>query len=464
MRSVCALCVMLAALSIATGAQQPGMPDDAAIKALLANRIDTERRNVGIVVGVIEPAGQRIVAHGTFSVREQRPVDGDTVFEIGSITKVFTALLLADMVERGEVKLDDPIAKYLPATVKMPERDGRVITLQDLSTHTSALPRLPTNLKPGNPLNPYADYSVAQLYEFLSGYALPRAIGTQFEYSNLGAGLLGHALALKAGKAYESVIRERVLTPLGMKDTAITLTPELTARLARGHQKLEPVPNWDVPTLAGAGAVRSTVRDMSRFLAAFVNATPHPLSAAAARMRSVERPGPAPGTVAALGWQIVKRGDQGEVVWHNGGTGGYSSFMGYVPARGVGVVVLSNMQAGGIGVDDVGMHLLDSRVPLTKPPVARTKVTLPADALKVFPGRYELRPGLIAAVIVEGDRIFLELTKQPRIEIFAEGPRSLFATIVDAQFVFEMDATGRAATMTLHQSGQQLVGKRLPDQ
>src|SRR5205085_8424519 len=111
-----------------------------------------------------------------------------TIFEIGSATKVFTSLLLADMVQRGQVALDDPVAKYLPPTVKMPERHGRSITLVDLATHTSGLPRLPTNMTPKNQANPYADYSVEQLYQFLSNYQLTRDVGSQYEYSNLGGG------------------------------------------------------------------------------------------------------------------------------------------------------------------------------------------------------------------------------------------------------------------------------------
>jgi D-alanyl-D-alanine-carboxypeptidase/D-alanyl-D-alanine-endopeptidase len=452
----------LVAVTMTAVAQEPRIVDDASIHTILARRIDTERRNVGIVVGVVEPAGQRVVSYGTFSVRDPRSVDGGTVFEIGSITKVFTALLLADMVERGEVKLDDPVAKYLPSTVRVPERDGKAITLQDLSTHTSALPRLPQNLKPANPQNPYADYTVTQLYDFLSGYTLPRPIGAQFEYSNLGVGLLGHALALKAGMDYETLVRERILTPLKMSDTSIVLTAAQHERLARGHQRLEPVENWDLPTLAGAGALRSTVRDMTRFLAAFVDPQPHPLTAAIARMRSVERPGAAPNTVTALGWQILKRPDL-EIVWHNGGTGGYSSFIGYLPSRRAGVVVLSNMQAGGIGVDDLAMHLLDPRVPITRPPVQRARITLPSDALGAFVGRYELRPGLVAAVTQEGDQLFVQLTDQPRFEIFAEGPLAFFGAIVDVQFAFAVDASGRAVSVTLRQGPVTLIGKRLPE-
>jgi CubicO group peptidase (beta-lactamase class C family) len=151
----------------------PAFPSDAQIRDLLVERIDKQHQSIGIVVGVIDSSGHRtVVSYGTFDAGDNRPVNGDTVFEIGSITKVFTSLLLADMTQRGEVSLTDPVAKYLPAAVKMPERNGRQITLVDLATHTSGLPRLPSKLSPKDAANPYADYSVEQLYQFLSGYQL----------------------------------------------------------------------------------------------------------------------------------------------------------------------------------------------------------------------------------------------------------------------------------------------------
>ncbi len=243
--------------------------------------------------------------------------NAEAIYEIGSITKVFTAVLLADMVNRGEVALADPLAKFLPKSVKVLERNGKQITLQDLATHRSGLPRLPTNLAPKDPTNPYADYTVENLYTFLNSYALPRDIGAQEEYSNLGMGLLGHALALRAGKGYEALLRERILTPLSMTSTVITLTPALRARLAPGHDaKGAPVPNWDLPTLAGAGAIRSSVNDMLKFAGAACGIQQTPLAAAFAVSQGPVR----------LAWQQSTRFPE-PVLWHNGGTGGYMSMM-----------------------------------------------------------------------------------------------------------------------------------------
>ena len=171
---------VLAAGAKTQSIQQSSIPNDADIRNILAERIDTMHRSVGIVVGVIDPQGRHIITYGHMDNGDSRPLDGDALFEIGSVTKVFTSLLLSDMVQRGEVALSDPVAKYLPSSVKVPERNGRVITLIDLSTHTLGLPRMPTNFAPKDPNNPYADYTPDQLYEFLSGYTLTRDIGSQY--------------------------------------------------------------------------------------------------------------------------------------------------------------------------------------------------------------------------------------------------------------------------------------------
>ncbi len=396
------------------------VPPDAEIRKILAERIDN-RQSVGIVVGVIEPAGRRVISYGSLAKNDKRPLNGDTIFEIGSATKVFTSLLLTDMVQRGEVALTDPVAKYLPATVKMPERGGRSITLEDLSTHTSGLPRMPANLAPKDPGNPYADYSVEQLYQFLSSYQLTRDIGAQYEYSNLGGGLLGHVLARRAGMDYEALVKTRICEPLGMSSTRITLSPEMKARLATGHNaSMDPVSNWDLPTLAGAGALRSTANDMLAFLAANLGYTKSPLAPAMAAMLTLRRPTGVGDLEIALGWHVFKSNGK-EIVWHNGGTGGYRSFFGFDPKTQVGVVVLSNAETTA-GVDDIGRHLLDPQVPLLPAPKQHKETAVDPKLFDGYAGRYELAPTFILTVTREGDHLFVQATGQPKFEVFAEGP------------------------------------------
>ncbi|CAE6503453.1 conserved hypothetical protein [Nitrosomonas nitrosa] len=344
-------------------------PSDSEICQIISERIEHHKQGVGIVVGIIGQEGRRVIAHGHFGTNDPRSVDANTIFEIGSVTKVFTALLLADMVQRAELALTDPIAKYLPKEIFVPQRSAKVITLVDLATHMSGLPCMPDNFVPANPDNPYADYSVEQLYHFLSGYQLTRDIGSQWEYSNLGYGLLGHVLARRADTDYETLVRERILMPFCMKDTGITLSSEMNARLATGHNSmLEAFPNWDLPTLAGAGALRSTANDLLTFLEMALGIRETTLASAFAATLTSRRPTGVGDNEIGLGWGIMKNGDN-EMIWHNGGTGGYCSFIGFLPKMNVGVVALVNTYTNG-GVDDIAKHLLNPEVPLAFPSIS----------------------------------------------------------------------------------------------
>jgi CubicO group peptidase (beta-lactamase class C family) len=466
---VLALSSNAAAQSVAQTAQSPVLSDEE-IQKILAERLGELKDRVGIVVGIIEPAGRRIIAYGSFDKNDARPVRGDTVFEIGSTTKVFTSLLLADMVQHGEVSLTDPVAKYLPSDVKMPERGGRVITLEDLARHRSGLPRLPTNFDASaNPLNPYAQYSVKQLYEFLSGYTLPRDIGASFEYSNLGVGLLGHVLSLAAGKDYETLMRTRICQPLGMKDTTITLSPELKARLATGHDnRYEATSNWDLPTFAGAGALRSTADDMLSFLAAQLGYKSTGLDPAIAATRAKRTPADG-GMEIGMGWLMRPKKDS-EIIWHNGGTGGYRSFAGFDPKSRTGVVVLSNVSTPA-GVDDIGFHLLDPasqlllhNSPLIQPPASHTAITLSPDVLDIYAGKYQFAPSAIMTVTRKDNQLFVQLTGQGPVEIFPESKTDFFARVVDAQILFKTDSQGRVNALVLRQLGRDQLAQRIDGQ
>jgi D-alanyl-D-alanine-carboxypeptidase/D-alanyl-D-alanine-endopeptidase len=453
----------------AIGAAQPTAgslnPPDSEIRGILLQRVDEFHQSVGLVVGMIGPDGRKVVSYGALEKGDPRVLNGDTVFEIGSVTKVFTSLLLSDMVQRGQVTLTDPVSKYLPASVKMPQRTGKQITLQDLATHTSGLPRMPSNLKPKDPANPYADYSVTQMYEFLSSYELPRDIGSQYEYSNLGGGLLGHVLTLRAGMDYEALVRARITAPLDMKSTSITLSPEMKARLAVGHDaKLKSVANWDLPTLAGAGALRSTANDLLTFLAANLGYIKTPLAPAMAAMVEVRRPTGTPGLDVGLAWHIFST-PLGTVIWHNGGTGGYRSFIGYDSKTRIGVVVLANASTAA-GVDDIGRHLLNPKSPLLNasaflPPKERKEAAVDPKLFDKYAGKYQLAPNFVLTITREGEHLFAQATGQPKFELFAEGEKEYFLKVVDAQITFVVDAGGVVNQLVLHQGGQDLPAKRI---
>jgi CubicO group peptidase (beta-lactamase class C family) len=431
------------------------------IREILLKRIDHQKQAVGLVVGVIEPNGRRVVAYGELASGDPRTLDGDTVFEIGSVSKVFTSLLLADMVNRKEVSLDDPAAKYLPASVAMPQRAGKSITLLDLSTHRSGLPRLPGNLRPKNPLNPYADYSVEELYQFLSSYTLPRDPGSEFEYSNLGGGLLGHLLARRAGLDFESLVRSRITQPLNMPDTGITLSFSMERRMATGHTAaLAPTSRWDTPTLAGAGALRSSANDMLTLLEAFLGYKESPLAPAMNAMLEVRRPaGP---SEIGLGVLIYTK-DGRQIVWHNGGTGGFRSFFGYDPQQRTGAVVLSNAASG---VDDIGFHLLNPRLPLAnrQPPKQRSEIQIDPKILDHYTGRYQVRPGMTLEITRDGGRLFVQTFAEalagPKFEVFAEDDRNFFAKVSDHRITFETGPEGRTMSLILHGAGRDIRAAR----
>jgi CubicO group peptidase (beta-lactamase class C family) len=447
---------------------KPLIPIDSEIHKILVDRMGNKQQSVGIVVGIIEPAGRRVVAAGSLSKDDKRSVDGNTVFEIGSVSKVFTSLLLAEMAQRGEVALNDPAAKYLPESVKMPER-GRPSTLEDLSRHRSGLPRLPTNLlADSDPKNPYASYTVGQLYQFLSSYVLTRDVGAEFEYSNLGGGLLGHILTLAAGKDYETLLHSRITQPLKMNSTAIKLSPDMQSRLAVGHDSLyEPTLNWDLPTLAGAGALRSTVNDMLLFVAAQLGYSESALSPAIAATRARWSPAGS-GMEIGLGW--LKRSKKGsEIIWHNGGTGGYRSFVGFDPKARVGIVILTNVSTTA-GVDDLGFYLLDSESPLLpadspliRPPADHTEIQLDPDTLEKYAGQYQLAPNILITIKRNGSRLSAQLTGQGPAEIFPESKTDFFYRVVDAQITFKLDSQGRANGLILHQLGRDQLAQRIGD-
>jgi CubicO group peptidase (beta-lactamase class C family) len=437
----------LAATSTASAFQ---LRSDADIRRVLTDRLEGFEQRVSIVVGVIGPEGRRVVADGAMGTTDPRPVNGDTLYEIGSITKVFTSLILADMVERGEVALEDPVAKYLPGNVKVPQRGGKQITLYDLSTHRSGLPRMPSNFAPKDPTNPYVDYPVERLYEFLSGYELTRDIGAEYEYSNLGAGLLLHALARRAGLDQERLLRERVFRPLGMTSTGASLAPALKSRLAIPHTsvfRLAPTPAWDIPeAFAGAGALRSSANDVLTFLAATLGYTKTPLSGAMTRMLAVRRDA-ADTFKIGLAWRIEPQKDGMEIVWHGGATYGSRTFTGFDPKSRTGVVVLSNYNSGS-GIDDIGRYVLNSGARIDSgtavKPKDRTVSTVPADLLDAYAGRYRFSNDEVWTVRRDGSRFFLTRPVEAEFEIFPEGDfvkgnDDFFSEAADAMFTFDFD-------------------------
>ncbi len=564
--------VLLLMIVPAYAQQAADLPD--AVKESIHQRVDYSA-DVGIVVGIIDEAGPRYYSYGRVAVSSDEAPDEHTVFEIGSITKVFTAILLADMAEKGELALDDPIQDHLPDGVTAPTRNGQDITLAHLSMHTSALPRLPGNMAPANPNNPYADYTAEQLYDFLGGYTLTRDIGAQYEYSNLAVGLLGQLLARRAGMDYEGLVKARLTDALGMAETGITLTPAMQQRLATGHSSGVEVENWDIPTLAGAGALRSTAHDMLRFLAANMGLDETPLYTAMQTTHQTRVENTPIGMEVGLGWHI-RKSDDATTIWHNGGTGGYRTFAGFVQGGNKGVVVLTNSTRG---ADDIGFHLLDPSLPLqpvmrsiaatlqktidaegmdaareqyhdlkenqrsaydfgeaelnslgyqylrkgevetalalfklnveafpeasnpydslgeaymeqgdTEQAVANYKKSLELNpgntnavemlakmgvawtpdaatvdpaVLETYVGDYQLAPSFFITVTLEEGRLMAQATGQQKFEIFPQSETEFYYTVVEAQITFNRNDAGAVESLTLHQNGQNVPGRKV---
>jgi serine-type D-Ala-D-Ala carboxypeptidase/endopeptidase len=316
-------------------------------------------RHVGVAVGVLRGGQTWVMGYGTAGPAGPSPPGANTIFEIGSVTKVFTATLLACMVDDGLLALDDPVQNYLPTGVELPVW-GRPITVADLATHTAGLPRLPHGfLLPSvrHRRNPYAWFTVDDLYAGLPGTRLRRAPGDRLRYSNLGYGLLGHVLALRAGRDYEQLVQERICRPLELHDTHVSLPAAVRERFAQGHNRRgRPVPHWDLRVLAGAGALRSTVADLLAFLRLQLGEGDPALTRAAA-LTHAPRSRHRGGLAVGLGWtRLPLLGTEHELLFHNGGTGGFRSFAGFVPATDTAAVVLSNSARS---VDRLGFRILE---------------------------------------------------------------------------------------------------------
>jgi serine-type D-Ala-D-Ala carboxypeptidase/endopeptidase len=441
-------------VDLAAGASGPPIPDE--VKDHIRLRVDNGGAG-GIVVGLVGEGGTSFFAYGV-AAKGGPALDEDSVFEIGSITKAFTALLLADAVLQRQTQLDDPVAKHVPADFKIPSKGDKSITLAHLATHRSGLPRLPSNLLPNDVTNPYADYTSERLRAFLAGYTLENDPGAAYAYSNLGVGLLGYVLALKAGQSYDDLVRSRLCAPLGMTHTACKLTADMQQHLARGHAAGKPVSNWDLDALTGAGALRFTARDMTRLLAACLGLSTDRLTPLLAKCLETRYPTGMPGIEIALGWHLDRRHDA-EIVWHNGGTGGYHSYCGYRADRKLGVVVLTNCSED---IDDIGQHLLAPKAPLA---TVRPVITLEPAALDDYVGYYALTPKILIHVTRDGSALQAQLTGQDAFPIFAEAKDKFFFRVVDAQLAFVRDAAGRVSKVVLHQNGiDQTAAKLPPDQ
>jgi CubicO group peptidase (beta-lactamase class C family) len=399
----------------------------------------------GVALAWVDADGPAYFSAGTFAADDARPITPDTQFEIGSMTKGFTALLLAESERAGKVSRHDPAAKYLLPPGDPAQAALAGITLLSLTTHTSGLPRLPFNIGPnpdGNP-DPYAKYDRAALIAALREHGPGAPVGQTVAYSNFGVAVLGEALAAAWGTSYAEALQTRVLTPLGMKETALALTgTPAPALLAPGHAAGKRTGNWMFLSFAPAGALRSSARDLAGFLQAAIGDAGAPLPAAFAETTTAQRPVEDMGGEIGLGWFLV--GDKTRpFAWHNGGTAGYRSFGGFSRAEHKGVVVLTNC---GKSVDALSFALLG----ITPPRPASMAVKDAAGYI----GRYPLGPAFAINITQQRGALFAQATGQPKLAL-RPATADRFALVgVAAEISFERDTAGKITALTLHQNGR----------
>jgi CubicO group peptidase (beta-lactamase class C family) len=442
----------LALLAPAAAPAQHFPPDDD-IREMLRYLVE-DGETPGIVLGLLEADGStRILSHGSGGPGA-RPLGPRSVFEIGSITKVFTGTLLADMVERGEVSLSDPVARYLPEGTRVPSRNGREITLLDLATHRSSLPRMPGNLVT-DAANPYPAYTMEDLYAFLAQHELRRDVGSQSEYSNLAVALLGEALARRAGGTWDEVVRQRVLEPLGMRMTSTVAAGEMAEWNTQGHYqdgRVAPYRGW--PALPGMGALRSNAEDLLRFLAANTG-PPQTRLERAMRTAHEVRASEGEGREIGLNWHVRTIGGR-RLIMHGGTTAGYETLIAFDPDRGVGVVLLTNT---GEFDDDVALDLL-----LRGAGAPRGEVAVSADRLRRYAGVYETAPGQSLYVRLENEgHLTVQTPRNVRFRMYADSDSTFFVKRTPWRLRFTRDGGGQVAGVVVDMEGTERSARRVGD-
>lgn len=418
---------VVAPVITAPGADPDG-PHRAAVAAQVQPLIDGEVA-AGVVVGLYDAGKLEIYGFGK-GPGGAAPT-GNTLFEIGSITKVFTSLLLADAVQRHEVDLDTPVAELLPPGVTVPTADKVAITLRHLALHSSGLPRLPPRIEHHVEVpDPYAHYGEDALYADLIATTLDSTPGTKIEYSNYGAGLLGFALGRKLGGGYAKVLSARVLGPLGLADTYLTVPAAAKSRLATGtNPELVPVSRWTFDALAGAGALVSTARDQLKLVDAELDAAAGSKQPLRQAMHLTQEPQlDHTGDNEGLGWQI----DQAGRYWHNGGTGGFRSFVGFDPKTRRGVVLLASTASSLVDhVADVMYKVLDNESVAVKPLAT-------VEQLAAYPGTYDVSGSKIEVSVV-GKWLYVEGPGEPKIRLVPISDHEFWIEQLQSIVVFERD-------------------------
>ena len=406
----------------------------------------------GVVVAIYDAGKTEVYGFGKGP--NNAPPDGATLFELGPPTKVFTSLLLADAVQRREVVLDSPVAELLPPGVTVPIRDKVAITLKHLALHSSGLPAWPPSLamRP-NAHEVFARYGEDALYNDLIQTELPIAPGTQIVYSNYGAGLLGFALGRKIGGGFAKALADRVLKPLELKDTFLTVPPAAAARRAAGtNDDLAAAPPWTFDALAGAAGLWTSARDQLQLIDAELDAADGGSRALRRAMKLTQEPElERAGQNEGLGWMIDSAGRH----WHNGSTAGFHSFVGFDAKTKRGVVVLASTATS--LVDRLAAAAYKILEDPSAPPAPARFATAADHAL--YAGTYDLA-GAKLKVVAQGVRLYLEAPDEPRRRLSPLSDHEFIIEALQSIAVFEKDGD-KVTRLTFGIGDRTLVAPRV---
>lgn len=394
-------------------------------------------------------------------------INEKTLFEIGSVTKVFTALLTMILEEQNKISLNDNIRKYIPEASLIPFYNNKEIFINALLTHTSGLPVLPDNFSPKDRQNPYQDYTAELLYAYLNKYLLSvdPAKKVEYVYSNLGYGLLGHVLELASNQNYCELLKKNILEPLGMENT-FTNIPEYINNYAIGYSQGYQVPYWDFDVLKGLGVLKSNAQDLARFLLVNLQEIPSHVYPILERMRVVKFPTNIDFINIGLGWHIYKKDDI-NLVWHGGGTGGFRSFIGFEPEKKKGVVLLTNNVFSTSIIIMLGAHLVNENIALTP---LRPFVDLPEDILSKYVGKYAniCKDSIYSLyVTLKNGRLYVNIPSfSKNFVVFSETEELFYYDQYDeedpVEIKFKLDrGKNKVRGLIFKQSGQEIEFKRI---
>ncbi|MEQ9563909.1 MAG: serine hydrolase [Woeseiaceae bacterium] len=393
-----------------------------------------------VVVGLYENGERSVIPFGEMSRSNSQPPDGDSLFEIGSVSKVFTALLAQSQVEAGRLSWDSTIGECID-DIDFASEEVSNIRLRELASHTSGLPRIPDNMQLEDPLDPYAGYEREDLFAFLAAFA-PDSLVKQYDYSNLGAGLLGVVAADAAGLSFSEAMQRDVFQPMRLNDSWISVPDSARQRLAAGFSQGADMPNWSgFDALAGAGVIVSSVNDLLDFIEQNLGTSGFSDELAAIRV-------PQGDGETALGWHIREHGGA-RVYWHNGGTGGYASVLLMNMKEKTGVVLLTTSTA----YDDVtaiGFAQL----------LGEESVTADLD-LSAYPGSYQIAEGFLLSIFARDGRLFGQATGQGEFPLTPGAEHEFSNVAADIRIVFSGFDDGSAKLLTLFQSGRDTPAPRV---